>query len=44
MADQFKPYPDGGSLHATQSKRSPKSADYWGEIALNLKDMTNIRV
>jgi hypothetical protein len=40
----FKPYPDGGALHATQSKRSPKSADYFGEIAINLKDNTNVRI
>ena len=42
--DQFKPYPDGGSLNATQSKYNEKSPDYFGEIALNLSDMTNIRV
>ncbi len=43
MSDQYKPYPDSGTLHATQSKRNPKSPDYWGEIAINLKDQTNIR-
>ena len=42
--NEFKPYPDGGSLHASQTKTNPKSKDYWGEIAINLKDMTNIRV
>jgi uncharacterized protein (DUF736 family) len=42
--EQFKPYPDGGSLNATQSKYNEKSPDYFGEIALNLSDMTNIRV
>jgi len=42
--DQFKPYPDGGSLNATQSKYNEKSPDYFGEIALNMSDMTNIRV
>jgi hypothetical protein len=30
---KFKPYPDGGSLRATKVKRSPKSSEYWGEIA-----------
>jgi hypothetical protein len=39
----YKPYPDGGSLRASQSKKGPKSPDYWGDIAINLKDMTNIK-
>lgn len=38
----FKPYPDSGSLRASQSKKTPKSPDYWGNIAINLKDQTNI--
>jgi hypothetical protein len=38
----YKPYPDNGTLRATQSKKTPKSPDYWGNIAINLKDMTNI--
>lgn len=40
---KFKPYPDGGSLRATKVKKSPKSSDYWGEIAVNLNDTTNFR-
>ena len=40
---QYKPYPDGGSLRASQTKKGPKSPDYWGNIAINLKDMTNIK-
>lgn len=40
---EYKPYPDGGSLRANQTKKNPKSKDYWGEIAINLKDMTNIK-
>jgi hypothetical protein len=40
----FKPYPDGGSLKSTGSKKTPVSPDYWGDIAINLKDMTNVRV
>lgn len=45
MSDnKFKPFPDSGALHATQSKRSPKSPDYFGEIAINLKDTTNVRI
>lgn len=42
--DPFKPRPDKGNLHATTSKRKELSPDYFGEIALNLSDMTNIRV
>ena len=44
MSDkQFKPYPDSGSLRASQTKKGPKSPDYWGTIAINLKDLTNIQ-
>mgnify|MGYP003348508087 CR=1 FL=1 len=39
----FKPYPDAGSLRASNSKKTPKSPDYWGNIAINLKDLTNIK-
>jgi len=38
----YKPYPDSGSLRASTSKKTPKSPDYWGNIAINLKDQTNI--
>jgi hypothetical protein len=40
---EFKPYPDGGQLNAVGSKTNPLGKDYFGEIAINLKDMTNIR-
>jgi hypothetical protein len=44
MADkQYKPYPDSGNLRASSIKKGPKSPDYWGTIAINLKDMTNIK-
>lgn len=43
MSDDYKPYPDAGQLFATQSKKNPKSPDYFGEIAINLKDLTNVR-
>lgn len=44
MSDkQYKPYPDSGSLRASQTKKGPKSPDYWGTLAINLKDMTNIQ-
>ena len=41
---EFKQRPDSGMLNASASKRSEKSPDYFGEIAVNLKDMTNVRV
>jgi len=40
----YKPYPDSGSLRATISKRTPMSPDYWGNIAINLNDLTNIKL
>jgi hypothetical protein len=42
-APEYKPYPDSGSLRSSTSKKGPKSPDYWGNIAINLKDMTNIK-
>jgi hypothetical protein len=42
--EQFKQRPDSGTLNATQSKYKENSPDYFGEIALNLSDMTNIRI
>ena len=42
--EQFKPRPDSGTLNASASKRSDKSPDYFGEIAINIKDMTNVRI
>ena len=42
-APEYKAYPDSGSLRASTSKKGPKSPDYWGNIAINLKDMTNIK-
>ena len=40
---EYKPYPDSGSLRSSNMKKGPKSPDYWGNIAINLKDMTNIK-
>lgn len=40
----FKHNADSGNLHATVSKHSDVSPDYFGELAINLKDMTAIRV
>ena len=42
-APEYKAYPDSGSLRSSTSKKGPKSPDYWGNIAINLKDLTNIR-
>jgi hypothetical protein len=42
-APEYKAYPDSGSLRSSTSKKGPKSPDYWGNIAINLKDMTNIK-
>ena len=44
MNDSFEQKPDSGRLMASQSKRSEKSPDYWGEIAINPKDMTNVTI
>jgi hypothetical protein len=43
MEKQYKPYPDSGSLRATGTKRTQMSPDYWGNIAINLKDLKNIK-
>jgi hypothetical protein len=40
---EYKPYPDSGSLRASSFKKGPQSPDYWGNIAINLKDLTNIK-
>ena len=40
----YKPLPDNGNLHATQIKKKAESPDYFGEIYVNLKDMTSIRI
>ena len=43
MSD-FEPRKDSGRLMASQSKRSEKSPDYWGEIAIDIKDQTKVSV
>ena len=40
----FEQRPDSGRLMAAQSKRSEKARDYWGELAINIKDLTNAQV
>jgi hypothetical protein len=41
--DKFEVKADSGALMATQSKKSDKSPDYWGEIAINVKDLSNVQ-
>jgi hypothetical protein len=43
MAD-FEQNPDSGRLMATSVKKTPKSPDYWGEIAIDPSDLTNVQV
>jgi hypothetical protein len=43
MSD-YETRPDTGSLFAEMSKKNPKSPDYSGTIAINLKDLTGLRV
>ena len=43
MAD-FEHKKDSGRLMASQSKKHEKSPDYWGEIAIDPKDMTKVMV
>lgn len=42
MSD-FEYRKDSGRLMASQSKRNEKSPDYWGEIAIDVKDMTKVQ-
>ena len=44
MNNTFEQKPDSGRLMAAQSKKSEKSPDYWGEIAINPKDMSNVTI
>lgn len=39
-----KPYPDSGKLQATKVKKNEKSADYFGDIAIDLSNMTAVQV
>jgi hypothetical protein len=40
----FETRPDSGNLFAEPVKKTPQSPDYSGTIAINLKDMTAIKV
>lgn len=39
----FEHRKDSGRLMASQSKKSERSPDYWGEIAIDVKDMTKVQ-
>lgn len=41
MSD-FEQKRDSGRLNASKSKRKDTSPDYWGEICIDIKDMTNL--
>ena len=41
---EFKELPDSGSLRANATKKTEKSPDYWGTLAVNIKDMTNAQM
>jgi hypothetical protein len=43
MSNEYQAKPDSGSLFATQSKKTPKSPDYFGTFHINVKDLTNIK-
>jgi hypothetical protein len=40
----FQQKPDSGSLKATLSKAKDVSPDYWGDIHINMNDMTAVKV
>ena len=40
--EQFEAKKDSGRLMATQSKMKELSPDYWGEIAIDIKNMTTV--
>lgn len=42
MQKKFEHNPDSGRLMAAQTKHHEKAPDYWGEIAINVNDMTKV--
>lgn len=41
---EFKEFPDSGSLRANTTKKGGKSPDYWGSLAINIKDKTSVQM
>lgn len=39
----FVPLPDSGTLNKQVTKTNPLGPDYWGDIRVNLKDLTAIK-
>ena len=39
---KFQYRPDSGRLMAQTTKKHEKSPDYWGEIAINVNDLTKV--
>lgn len=42
MSD-FEAWKDSGRLNAQLSKKTSASPDYWGEMCININDMTNVK-
>ena len=40
----YQTKPDGGSLRATLSKGKESAPDYWGDLHINMDDMTAIKM
>ena len=40
----YQPKPDTGTLRAQGSKKTANSPDYWGDLRINLKDLTAIKI
>jgi len=40
--DEKEPYIDSGSLNAQKTKKKATSPDYWGEIVIDITNMTNL--
>ena len=40
----YIPKPDTGTMRALLTKKRTNSPDYWGDIRINLKDLTAIKV
>lgn len=39
----YQPKPDSGTLRSTLSKAKESAPDYWGDLHVNLNDMTAIK-
>jgi hypothetical protein len=39
---KYQPNKDSGTLNASKIKKHEKSPDYWGQIAIDVNDLTNV--